>query len=92
MPCNRYFISIDEAVALTLFAGTMESGRYTISPGGSRYMVDLHFDLYGVDGDAEFPRRGDRVSELRHSTSESIVDINSYPFEKISSEHDAAMQ
>lgn len=92
MPCNRYFISIDEAVALTLFAGMSESGRYTISPGESRYMVDLHFDLYGVDGDAEFPRRGDRVSELRHSTSESIVDINSYPFEKILSEHDATMQ
>lgn len=91
MPCNRYFITIGEAVALTLFAGMSESGRYTISPGESRYMVDLHFDLYGVDGSSEFPRRGDRVTELRHSTSESIVDINCYPFEKISSEHDAAM-
>lgn len=92
MPCNRYFITIDEAVALTLFAGMNESGRYTISPGESRYMVDLHFDLYGVDGIAEYPRRGDRVSEIRHSTSENIVDINSYPFEKISSEHDASVQ
>jgi hypothetical protein len=69
-----------------------ESGRYTISPGESRYMVDLPFDLYGVDGVAEFPRRGDRVAELRHSTSENIVNIDSYPFEKISSEHDASMQ
>jgi|688.fasta_scaffold53872_2 FlaA1/EpsC-like NDP-sugar epimerase len=92
MPCNRYFITIDEAVALTLFTGMSESGRYTISPGESRYMVDLHFDLYGVDGVAEFPRRGDRVAELRHSTSENIVNIDSYPFEKISSEHDASMQ
>ena len=92
MPCNRYFITIDEAVALTLFTGMSESGRYTISPGGSRYMVDLHLDLYGVDGIAEFPRRGDRVTELRHSTSESIIDINYYPFEKILSEHDAPVQ
>lgn len=91
MGCRRYFITIDEAIALTLFAGMQESGRYTINPGEIRHMTNLHYDLYGVTGIEQPARRGDRYIELRKSTSESIVALPSFPLEMIVSEHDASV-
>jgi len=91
MACRRYFITIDEAIYLTLFTGMQGSGRYTINPGEIRHMSNLHYDLYGVPGVEKHARRGDRYVELRKSTSESIVALNQFPLEKIVSEHDASV-
>lgn len=89
MACRRYFITIKEAVVLTLFAGTQESGRYTINPGEIRHMTNLHYDLYNTSGIEKQARRGDRYIELRKSTSERVVALDSFPLEKIVSDHDA---
>lgn len=89
MSCRRYFITIKEAVVLTLFSGMQESGRYTINPGEIRHMSNLHYDLYGVPGIGKKARRGDRYVELRKSTSEQIIALDSFPLEKIVSDHDA---
>jgi len=91
MSCRRYFITIKEAVILTLFSGIQESGRYTINPGEIRHMANLHYDLYGSPGIDKSARRGDRYIELRNGTSESIVALDNFPLEKIVSEHDASV-
>lgn len=89
MSCRRYFITLKEAVVLSMFAGMQDSGRYTINPGEIRHMSNLHYDLYNVPGLAKPARRGDRYVELRKGTSEKIFLLDKFPFEKIVSEHDA---
>lgn len=91
MNCNRYFISIKEALALTLFAGMQGSGRYTINPGKIRNMLDVYHDIYGKHGVITPARRGDRLSELRVSTSEYVDTIKDSCFEQIFNEHDAVL-
>lgn len=91
MSCTRFFITINEALALTLFAGMKDYGRYTIDPGKDRHMLDVHFNLYGNHGKVVAPRRGDRLQELRKSTSETIVKLNEYCFEQIINEHDVIL-
>ncbi len=91
MACRRFFITIKEAIVLTLFAGMQTSGRYTINPGLIRHMINLHHDLYGVSGIEKIARRGDRYIELRKSTSETIAPMCDFPLEKIVSDHDATV-
>ena len=91
MNCNRYFITIKEALALSLFTGMQDSGRYTINPGNIRNMLDVYRDLYGRDGSVVPARRGDRISEIRLSTSESLSKIKNSVFEQIMNEHDVIL-
>ena len=91
MLCTRFFITIKEALGLTLFAGMQESGRFTINPGKDRHILDIHFNLYGDHGQIISPRRGDRLQELRSSTSENIISIKDTFFEQIINEHDAIL-
>ena len=85
--CSRFFISMNEALALTLFTGTQAFGRYTVNPGTIRDMTQVHKDIYGVEGIAVPMRRGDRKVELRLSTSEYIAE-KSGVFERVESYHD----
>jgi FlaA1/EpsC-like NDP-sugar epimerase len=91
MNCNRYFISIREALALTLFVGMQSSGRYTVNPGKIRNMLDVYHDIYGRHGVVTPARRGDRLSEIRVSTSEYVDTINKTCFDQIFNEHDAVL-
>jgi FlaA1/EpsC-like NDP-sugar epimerase len=91
MNCNRYFITIKEALALSLFTGMQDSGRYTIDPGDIRNMLDVYKDLYGRNGAVVPARRGDRITEVRLSTSELLSKIEDSVFEKIINEHDVIL-
>lgn len=72
-PCTRYFISLDEAICLTLYGALAEPGRYSIGPGEPRFMLavaeDLEMKYTVVD-----PRRGDRVVEPLIGPNEEITD------------------
>ncbi len=65
--CERYFISLEEAVNLTVWAGsekTFKPGRYAIAPGDPRRMVDVARELYPDTKQEMIPRRrGDRFKE-----------------------------
>lgn len=89
--CKRYFISLKEALTLTLFVSMQDNGRYTINPGNIRNMPDIYLDLFGYYGSLVPPRRGDRVVELRLGTAEKIVPVSHSPFEEIISGHDQAL-
>lgn len=68
--CQRYFISLDEAVGLLIYC-LDHKGRYSVNPSEIRSMIDIFKDL-GYEGTIKQPRRGDRVKELKCSTSEVI--------------------
>lgn len=71
--CWRYFISLDEAVALTVRALSLPSGRYTVDPGSSYYMETLARDLYpGREVVPMVRRRGDRRREPLCAESETF--------------------
>ena len=69
--CYRYFISIDEACGLALFAMLNGSGRYVVNTPEIRNIGEVAEALY-PDREKEFieRRRGDRKDELFVSTSE----------------------
>lgn len=70
--CNRYFITIDEAVGLILKTIQSPAGRYSVKTT-LRNMKDIYFGIYGENSYISMdPRRGDRITELLHSTSEWI--------------------
>lgn len=69
-PCQRYFISVDEAVGLLIHC-IENKGRYSVNPGDIREMTDIFNDL-GYTGEIKQRRRGDRQTELLCSTSETI--------------------
>lgn len=88
--CARYFISLDEAVALLINTAVLESGRYTVTPGERHKMFDiakrLHPDAAHVPMKC---RRGDRQEEPLLAESEQW-DI--YPYiemRRVTSYHDA---
>jgi FlaA1/EpsC-like NDP-sugar epimerase len=88
-PCRRYFVSLQEAAALTLWASVLPPGRYTIDPGPPRVMEDIARDLYPERTiEPVPPRRGDRVVEPRHAESERIEPVFGV-LERVSSPHDA---
>jgi FlaA1/EpsC-like NDP-sugar epimerase len=87
--CRRYFVSLAEAAALTLWASVLPAGRYTIDPGEPRWMRDVATALYAGRAIAEIPpRRGDRVTEPRHAESESVQPVAGV-LERVWSPHDA---
>lgn len=87
-PCQRYFITLNEALALTLFSGMQRIGRHTINPGEIQFMPDVYMRLYKAAPVIMEKRRGDREIELRKSTSEEIVSVVGTKFERIFSYHD----
>jgi FlaA1/EpsC-like NDP-sugar epimerase len=71
--CERYFISIQEAVGLLIFTLNNEPGRFLVNTVNITNMGDLANRLY-PDRKKNIiePRRGDRLSEKFISTSESV--------------------
>jgi len=70
--CNRYFISVDEACSLAMFAMVNGSGRYIVNTPNMRNMGDVAKVLY-PDRKKNFiaRRRGDRKNEIFLATSEN---------------------
>lgn len=74
--CNRYFISLDEAVGLTMYAALNE-GRYSVNTIQIHNMIDIANRVHPDKAKKLIsPRQGDRVNELRHGTNEVIEQIN----------------
>lgn len=81
--CRRFFISLDEAIALTINAGMYgmhkRGGRFIVDPGQARYMPDICRDLYGWESYIEIPRRrGDRLNEPLIAPNETTTPLHSY--------------
>lgn len=90
-PCERYFVSLAEAVSLVLWTAVLPAGRYTIDPGWARYMPDVVADLHpGRQVVLTDPRRGDRLKEPRRARSEAH---ERYPhhLERVVSVHETAI-
>lgn len=85
--CNRYFISKAESVGLLLYTAIAEPGRYSVNTLQIHSIEDIFNRIYKETYSVIYPRRGDRVTELRMSTSEyaektllneTIVKVKSY--------------
>jgi FlaA1/EpsC-like NDP-sugar epimerase len=88
-PCRRFFVSLDECIALTIWASVLPQGRYTVDPGEARWMPDIVASLYPGRATVEVPpRRGDRVAEPRHAASEQLEHAV-HTIERVWSPHDA---
>jgi FlaA1/EpsC-like NDP-sugar epimerase len=83
--CQRYFISLDEAVGLLISCLDLK-GRYAVNPGEIRQMVSIA-RLFRVTK-LKDRRRGDRRTELLCSTSETFSYKGSLLH--ITSHHDGA--
>lgn len=71
--CWRYFVSLDDAVALTVRAASLPSGRYTLDPGTIVHMRTEALQLYPTRVLVEVPRRrGDRQREPLCGASETL--------------------
>jgi FlaA1/EpsC-like NDP-sugar epimerase len=85
--CRRYFISLDDAIRLTIRAIGLPSGRYTVDPGRSVHMSLEADRLYPTRQLVKVPRRrGDRKIEPLKARTETLV-----PYEgilRIESPHD----
>lgn len=69
--CWRYFITLSEALELTVAAVDLPSGRYTVDPGPARHMRAEARSLYPDRRLVEIPaRRGDRRREPFHADCE----------------------
>ena len=69
--CNRYFISIDEACSLAMFAMVNGSGRYIVNTPELRNMEDIAGILYpDREKNMSTRRRGDRKDEIFLASSE----------------------
>lgn len=72
--CERYFISLDQAVDLLIRAADLPSGRYAVDPGLPRHMHEIALGLYpGRVLEEMEPRRGDRIREPLCGTSETVT-------------------
>lgn len=91
-PCWRYFITLDDAAALMLWAAVLPPGRYTAAPGGPQRIRDVAADLYPGRPHVHIdPRRGDRIREPHHAASEHAKHVAAAPgILKIVSPHDPA--
>lgn len=89
-PCERYFISADDAVALLLWSAVLAPGRYTIDPGHRWGMTGVARMLYPTRRLSLMGRRrGDRYVEPLRSSSEIQIPVVGVPrIERIVSEHD----
>jgi FlaA1/EpsC-like NDP-sugar epimerase len=89
--CWRYFISLEQAIDLTLKAMELPSGRYTVNPGESVYMEELAEDLYPHRRRVEVPRRrGDRYAEPLCATSETLTKVGGIV--RVESPHDPVLE
>lgn len=71
--CERYFISLDEAIGLLIFTLNHEPGRFLVNTVNITNMGDLANRLYPTrKKNIIEPRRGDRLSEKFTATSESV--------------------
>lgn len=85
--CWRYFISVEDALDLTMAGLHLPSGRYTVEPGPSTSMYREARRLYpGREFVQVAARRGDRLKEPLRASSESMVRFKD--FWRISSPHD----
>lgn len=74
--CNRYFISLDEAVGLLMYASINE-GRFSVNTIQIHNMVDIANRIHPNKSKRIItPRQGDRVSELRNGSNETVELIN----------------
>lgn len=75
-PCNRFFISLQEAVALLMWSAVLPPARYGVMVGPLRPMWDVAARLYpGRELRPAPPRRGDRLTEPfigSHETYDSV--------------------
>jgi len=87
--CCRFFVSLREAVALTLAAAALPPGRYTVDPGERTWMPNVATRLYGSERkQVEIaPRRGDRLVEPRKGSHERLLSLEP-PLQRIVSPHD----
>lgn len=86
--CNRYFISLDEAVGLIQYTMANEQGRYSVNPEKIRNMKEIFNAVYPNQNYQPMKaRRGDRMTELLHSTSE-FIESSKKSILKIRSKHD----
>lgn len=72
-PCERRFMSYDEALSLAMWAATRRTtGRFMHWPTILRSMRDVLNDVWPLAVSREIPpRRGDRMAEPEHATCES---------------------
>lgn len=71
--CERYFITLKEAAGLTVAAISLKPGRYTINGVKLTNMMDVAKSLYpDTQKTIVQPRRGDRITEKLHGTSEYL--------------------
>jgi FlaA1/EpsC-like NDP-sugar epimerase len=72
-PCRRYFISLEEAVSLVIWAMIRPPARYGFDPGDPRDMHDVADALYpGRAIESVPPRRGDRIAEPLAAPHEQV--------------------
>lgn len=84
--CNRFFISLDEAVGLTIYS-LFNKGRFCVNTN-NRYVPFIFESLYpNVKYDIVERRRGDRMNEPLHASSEDLLIVNESIF-KINNYHD----
>lgn len=87
--CDRYFISLEEAVALLLWAAVLPSGRYVWDPGFRRSMEGVARQLYPSRALERMPRRrGDRRVEPLHAAHERLHETDVTGLWRVSSPHD----
>lgn len=72
--CRRYFITMDQAVALVIACLGLPAGRYTIDPGEPQWMRDVAARLYPGREIVMVPaRRGDRRCEPLCAQAETFT-------------------
>lgn len=87
--CDRYFVSLNEALALLLWAAVLSPGRYAIAPGPPRDMISVASALYPDRVQVRMPRRrGDRMDEPLHAASETLHPTIVPNIMRIESPHD----
>jgi FlaA1/EpsC-like NDP-sugar epimerase len=83
-PCKRYFMSIQEAIASTLWGCLLPSGRYVVDPGEIVPIRTLAERVHpGRAIEMVPPRRGDRLVEPRHASCEEILPTGVKHIDKI---------
>lgn len=86
--CRRYFISLEQAIRLTVAALDLPTGRYTVDPGTPEWMRDVAARLYPGRELVRVPaRRGDRREEPLCAKSELIQPVGN-GLVRIIGEHD----
>lgn len=88
--CERYFITLREAVGTILWSAILPPARYTVEPGQQRHMGDVAAEAYPNRLHEEIPpRRGDRYREPMRGTSETMFPVPEIvPLQKVVSVHD----